>query len=30
MVRADGFIGSTTNQIMVLSTMLPLVAGRFG
>ncbi|PSC76542.1 Photosystem I reaction center subunit chloroplastic [Micractinium conductrix] len=28
-VRAD-YLGSTTNQIMVLSTMLPLVAGRFG
>lgn len=28
-VRA-GFLGSTTNQIMVLSTFLPLVAGRFG
>ncbi|GAB4823332.1 hypothetical protein N2152v2_010378 [Parachlorella kessleri] len=45
-VRADGFIGSSTNQasgdaerwgllrpstvIMVLSTMLPIIAGRFG
>ena len=28
-VRAD-YLGSTTNQIMVLSTFLPLVAGRFG
>jgi photosystem I subunit 10 len=28
-VRA-GYLGSTTNQIMVLSTFLPLVAGRFG
>lgn len=25
-----GYLGSTTNQIMVLATFLPLVAGRFG
>ena len=28
-VRAE-YLGSATNQIMVLSTFLPLVAGRFG
>jgi photosystem I subunit 10 len=28
-VRAS-YLGSATNQIMVLSTFLPLVAGRFG
>mmetsp|Transcript_6816 Transcript_6816/g.13549 ORF Transcript_6816/g.13549 Transcript_6816/m.13549 type:complete len:118 (-) Transcript_6816:146-499(-) len=28
-VRAE-YLGSATNQIMILSTTLPLVAGRFG
>ncbi|EFN53302.1 hypothetical protein CHLNCDRAFT_136967 [Chlorella variabilis] len=30
MVVRAGYLGSATNQIMVLSTFLPLVAGRFG
>lgn len=29
MPRAD-YLGSATNQIMILSTALPLIAGRFG
>ena len=28
--RADGFLGSSVNQIMIISTTLTLVAGRFG
>ncbi|KAH7618958.1 putative Photosystem I reaction center subunit psaK, chloroplastic [Nannochloris sp. 'desiccata'] len=28
--RADGFLGSSVNQIMIVSTTLTLVAGRFG